>query len=335
MGRTRKQTDPPGTPRPSGTGAEHSIRSYLTTPRDLDLTPGPTTDSPPGTPAQFSPTPSDPPDTQGALESDFRAILPTLLTKADLEALSDRLSQVIRSELSQVKADIANMDARLTVTEADTRALREDTDAAVSTITGCESSLTHITTWVDDLDNRSRRMNLSLALGGQQPRIGLVRAHRALRAPPAPGEQPRDIICCLDNFILKEDILRNARRMGRIRLEDQEVTIFQDLSRYTLQARKNLRPVTAALQAAGIQYRWGYPFALSARRGQELHTIKAPADVQGFQRALGLPPTRVQNWLTHHFIQQAAGPPPPPPARLASSDQRRPSGRPGPARPEE
>ncbi|CAH2250756.1 Hypothetical predicted protein [Pelobates cultripes] len=312
--------------------------------RDLDLTPGPTADSPPRTPAQFSPTPSDPPDTQGALR-------PTLLTKADLEALSDCLSQVIRSELSQVKADIANMDARLTVTEADTRALREDTDAAVSTITGCEASLTHITTRVDDLDNRSRRMNLrvrgvremgpnenipeilrtifSLALGGQQPRIGLVRAHRALRTPPAPGEQPRDIICCLDNSTL------NARRMGRIRLEDQEVTIFQDLSRYTLQARKNLRPVTAALQAAGIQYRWGYPFSLSARRGQELHTIKAPADVQGFQQALGLPPTRVQNWLTHHFIQQAAGLPPPPPARLASSDQRRPSGRPGPARPEE
>ncbi|CAH2300777.1 Hypothetical predicted protein, partial [Pelobates cultripes] len=89
-----------------------------------------------------------------------------------------------------------------------------------------------------------------LILGGQQPRIGLVRAHHALRATPAPGDQPRDIICCLDNFNLKEEILRNARRIGHIRLDDQVVTVYQDLSRYTLQARKTLRPVTAALQAA-------------------------------------------------------------------------------------
>ncbi|CAH2327820.1 Hypothetical predicted protein [Pelobates cultripes] len=332
MGRNKKQADPPGSPRPSGSGTEHSIRSYLTTPRDLgsqpDMeAPDPTADSPSATP--------------GTLERDLRAIQPTLLTKADLEALSDRLSQVILNELTEVKADIPNMDARLTATEADTRALRTETDAAVDD---------------DRRMNRGNRMNLrvrgvremgpnenipeilrtvfSLALGGQQPRIGLVRAHRALRAPPAPGDQPCDIICCLDNFTLKEDILRNARRMGHISLEDQVVTVYQDLSRYTLQARKTLRPVTAALQAAGIPNRWGYPFALSARRGQELHT-KTPVDVQGFQRALGLPPARVQNWLTYHFIQQAAGPPPPPPDRSASRDQRRHSGRPGPARPKE
>ncbi|CAH2329806.1 Hypothetical predicted protein [Pelobates cultripes] len=177
----------------------------------------------------------------------------------------------------------------------------------------------------------------SLALGGQQPRLGLVRAHCALRATPAPGDQPHNIICCLDNFNLKEDILRNARRMGNIRLDNQVVTVYQDLSHYTLLAKKALRPVNAALQAAGIPYRWGYPFSLSAHRGQELHTIKTPADVQGFQHSLGLPPARVQNWLTHQFIQQAAGPLPPPPDRSASRDhtQRRYPGPPGPTRPEE
>ncbi|CAH2283983.1 Hypothetical predicted protein, partial [Pelobates cultripes] len=53
-------------------------------------------------------------------------------------------------------------------------------------------------------------------------------------------EQPRDIICCLDNFTLKEDILRRARLMGTIRIENQMISIYQDLSRYTLQARKAL-----------------------------------------------------------------------------------------------
>ncbi|CAH2297288.1 Hypothetical predicted protein [Pelobates cultripes] len=37
----------------------------------------------------------------------------------------------------------------------------------------------------------------------------------ALRALSAPSEQPCDIVCCLDNFAMKEDILRGARRMAQ------------------------------------------------------------------------------------------------------------------------
>ncbi|CAH2219682.1 Hypothetical predicted protein [Pelobates cultripes] len=110
-------------------------------------------------------------------------------------------------------------------------------------------------------------------LGGQQlPRLGLVRVHCTLLSPPASGEQPRDIVCCLENFTLKEDILRTTRRMGTIRLDNQFISIYQDLSRYRLQVRKALWPVMTVLQAAGIHYRWGYPFSQSARRGQDTHT---------------------------------------------------------------
>ncbi|CAH2274431.1 Hypothetical predicted protein [Pelobates cultripes] len=118
------------------------------------------------------------------------------------------------------------MDARLTVTEADTRALRSDTEIIRNTIKGYEASQAHLTTWVNDLDNRDRRLNLH-------------------------------------NFALKQDILRSARRMGTIRIDNQQISIYQDLSRYTLQARKALRPLTTALQAAGIPYRWGtlFPYA--------------------------------------------------------------------------
>ncbi|CAH2296444.1 Hypothetical predicted protein, partial [Pelobates cultripes] len=60
-----------------------------------------TADSPPATPAGFSPAPTTSQGAQGTLDGDLRALLPNLLTKADLEALSDRLSKVIRDELAQ------------------------------------------------------------------------------------------------------------------------------------------------------------------------------------------------------------------------------------------
>ncbi|CAH2284448.1 Hypothetical predicted protein, partial [Pelobates cultripes] len=153
-------TEPQGTPRPSGSGAEPSIRSFLTTPRDFVSQPEMEASNETATPAGFSPASPASPETQGTLDGDLRALLPNLLTKADLEALSDRLSRVIRDEVAQVRADVASMDAQLTATETDNRTLRSDAELTRTSINSCEASLAHLTTWVNDLDNRGCRLNL-------------------------------------------------------------------------------------------------------------------------------------------------------------------------------
>ncbi|CAH2281603.1 Hypothetical predicted protein [Pelobates cultripes] len=250
MGRTWKPTDPSGTPRSSGREGEQSIRSYLqatarprSPQREMEeVSQG--MESFPSTPARLSTTPSIMSEPQQTQEGEWRAILPNLLTKADFEALSDRLGRVVREEVAQLRADLANVEARMSVAESETRALRTDLEHTNSTVASQEADLASLTTWVDDLDNRGRRVNLGVRgvregdpaehipdtlkrlftqiLGGQQiPRLGIVRAHRALRPMPPPEEQPRDIICCLENHQLKEDILRTARRMGTIRFENQ------------------------------------------------------------------------------------------------------------------
>ncbi|CAH2223706.1 Hypothetical predicted protein [Pelobates cultripes] len=335
MGRAKRQTDPGSTPRPPGHGGDQTIRSYLqaaprarTPQRELEAA-SQIIESLPSTPARFSPTLSE--SQQQQQDGEWRDIIPNLLTKSDFEALSDRIGRVVREEVAQLRADMANVEARMAVAETETRALRTDLEQTNTAVMTQEADIAYLTTWVDDLDNRGRRLNLRVRgvreggpsenvpevlrqifthiLGGQQvPRIGLVRAHRALRPLPAPEEQPRDIICCLDNYHLKEEILRTARRMGAVRMEGQTISVYQDLSRYTLQARRALRPVTSALQQAGIQYRWGYPFSLSARHGQDQLIVRKPGDVPGFLRSLGLPPQQVPDWLARSFLQQVPGP---------------------------
>ncbi|CAH2253635.1 Hypothetical predicted protein [Pelobates cultripes] len=121
----------------------------------------------------------------------------------------------------------------MSVAQSETRVLRTDLEHTNTTVTSQEADLASLTTWVDDLDNRGRRLNLRVrgvregdpaehipdilkrlftqVLGGKQiPRLGIVRAHRVLGPMPPPEEQPRDIICCLENDQLKEDILRTA-----------------------------------------------------------------------------------------------------------------------------
>ncbi|CAH2315830.1 Hypothetical predicted protein, partial [Pelobates cultripes] len=270
----------------------------------------------------------------------------TYSQRLNFEALSDRLDRVVREEVAQLRADVANVEARMAVAETEARALRNDLELTNVTVMKQDADLAFLTTWVDDLDNRGRRMNLHVrgvregghsenipeilqqifaqVLGCQHvPRIGLTRAHRALRPVPAREEQPRNIICCLENYHLKEEILRTARRMGTIRMEGQTISIYQDLSRYTLLARKALRPVTSALQQANIPYRWGYPFSLTARHGQDQVTIRKPDDVQSFLHTLGLPPQQVPDWLARSFLQQPPGPQQQQPRR-PNADQQRP-----------
>ncbi|CAH2252142.1 Hypothetical predicted protein [Pelobates cultripes] len=138
---------------------EQSIRTYLITPRDLksqpemealDLSQG----LPSTTPVRRSQAPTDTSVAQLTLDGEPWAILPNLLTKADFEALSDHLSWVAQDEIAQVRADMANMEARVTIAVAESRALRTNMDATHTAVIGCEMSIAHLTTWVDDLDNR-------------------------------------------------------------------------------------------------------------------------------------------------------------------------------------
>ncbi|CAH2294104.1 Hypothetical predicted protein [Pelobates cultripes] len=227
------------------------------------------------------------PEQQLQLDGEWRAILPNLLTKADFEALSDRLGHVVREEVAQLRADLLNVEARMSVAEAETRELCTDLEHTNTAVTTQEADIAHLTTWVDDLDNRGCRMNLRVC--------GVREGGPAENIP----ELLRQIFSQL-----KEEILRTARRIGTIRLEEQTIAIYQDLSRYTLQARRALRPITTLLQHTCIQYRWGYPFSLSARDGPDYLTIRKPDDVPVFMRTLGLPPVTVPNWLARSFLLQ-------------------------------
>lgn len=61
--------------------------------------------------------------------------------------------------------------------------------------------------------------------------------YRALKPRGRDTDPPRDVVCCLVNFKLKEEILRRARDHRNLLYQGTEIKIFQDLSPITLQNR--------------------------------------------------------------------------------------------------
>ena len=146
------------------------------------------------------------------------------------------------------------------------------------------NAFAHLQAQVEDLDNRNRRQNLRLR-GFPESITDLIpavirlfksllpereaaaftcdRIHRALRPKPPDDKPPRDIILCLKDFLIKEEILRAARNTPRITLDDFTIQIFPDLSPASLDRRRGMKEVTTVLQSARIRYKWGFPFKLS------------------------------------------------------------------------
>uniref|UniRef100_A0A8C5MG70 Transposase n=1 Tax=Leptobrachium leishanense TaxID=445787 RepID=A0A8C5MG70_9ANUR len=265
------------------------------------------------------------------------ADLPTraeLPTRTDFKDMLDQMQAAMGREIAEVRAELSAVDTRVARLE---EAAASHASCTTTPDLPTNQRLSDMQRRLDDLENRSRRHNIRVRgvhegvtevkdflLGAfthilgcpNLPYSAIDRAHRALR-PRAVTDSapPRDIICHIPDFALKEAILLKARIRRKWRFANESFELFQDLSPHTLTARRELRPITQLLREADIPYRWGFPFSLQVRRNNKLIAIRTPLDVAPFLAELNLPPTEVPDW--EHLsgmtpsAEKPAGPPRP------------------------
>lgn len=128
---------------------------------------------------------------------------------------------------------------------------------------------------IDDLENRSRRYNFRLlglpekvkevqpaiwalikALIPDIPdhRLELYRTHRALKLLCS-GDLPRDIIVKPHFYTVKEEVIKRLYAAENLTFQGQPIQIFADLSPYTLQKWRTLKPLLQVLTQNEITYR--------------------------------------------------------------------------------
>lgn len=313
MGRSNRSTSTPRTMKETGTQLSNNI------PEMFHIRPA----------GQHVETQASSPDypgsTKGLIMEDPAVPNPSLLyLQRDLQNIALYIKHTLMAAISDLKTDIQNTNHPLTEME-ETSQLQAVAIRQVQKTHDLQlPHMFNLHSQVEDLDNRGHRHNIRLrgvpegveATELQQTvcsifnnlldrpadsPIEMEHINHALRPPPHDSEPPRDIICCIVNFPLKEEILRKARERGHILFNGADIKLFHHLSQITLQNRCSLRPLLDILCNRNIQYRWNFPFCRSATSRSRSALLRTPEDLPTFCEHLDIPLIDLPEWYSFYF----------------------------------
>ncbi|PIO28748.1 hypothetical protein AB205_0221580 [Aquarana catesbeiana] len=260
-------------------------------------------------------------ETGGNMEGSLRDILSGLPTRQDLQEMAASIVNALSRELHDLRQQVDTVDERVTVLESSASTSDARIAAMEQEQRGFRRHLVDIQLKLDDGENRSRRNNLRLrgipeaTMGsdlratvvailnqvlGKPPaaELELDRVHRipGPRIPPAASQDPdatdlpRDVLCRVHFFTIKEEIMRLAWERGPIDFDGALIRIYPDISRQTRAMRGLMRPLLEVIRAAEATYRWGHPFHLIVRRQGAEFYLRSPDQLPDLFSFLAKPP---------------------------------------------
>lgn len=186
------------------------------------------------------------------LDKELREHLRSLPTKNDIQLLISAVELSCKQMVDGLREDTIALGHRveeMEISQDDIKQAVADTQEAVK---NHEEKLNSLLDQMDDQENRDRRQNIRIQglaevkgamdlfqtvtglfrqiLGPQAPDvIKIDRVHRSLSYVHQNTDRPRDIVCKLHKFTMKEAIMKAARNNPRIEHEDCQIPLFPDL----------------------------------------------------------------------------------------------------------
>ncbi|CAH2312664.1 Hypothetical predicted protein [Pelobates cultripes] len=193
------------------------------------------------------------------IEGTLRDLRASMVTKADLQAITTTIQDTLRTEVAGIRTELTAQAGRITAMEEANAALAAHVAATDTAVARQGEMLFSMRRHVEDVDNRGRRCKIrvrgvpetegrenaeeiltelfrSLLQPSPLPEIEFERAHRTLR-PQAAEDGPRDLICCLHSFPVKNTIMAKAQERQTWPFRGVQVSLYNDLSPITLEAR--------------------------------------------------------------------------------------------------
>uniref|UniRef100_A0A803JMW6 L1 transposable element RRM domain-containing protein n=1 Tax=Xenopus tropicalis TaxID=8364 RepID=A0A803JMW6_XENTR len=231
-----------------------------------------------------------------------------------------QIKTTLKEEVATLKNDITALHTKVSEIETRNSAVETTVEALINATLSQDKAIYTLQRRLDDLDNRGRRCNIRIRGLPEQPeggnlqnivtqlfnqilereptsQINIERVHRALRPRGLPTDKPRDIICCLSHFPVKEELIQKARKIKPLMYMNVEILLLQDLSWYTLQQRKLIKPLTSILQEKGTMFRWGFPFSIQVNKDGKQITLNSPDDITPFCRGCGIEEPDLTEWM--------------------------------------
>lgn len=281
--------------------------------------------------------------------SDLKLQLAAIPTKQDMEGYIQRLEMVYKAEIQALTANLSQVSDKVQRLDGEVATVSTHQTAQDRVIAQNTQHIHMLFAIAEDHENRNRRNNLRIRgvpesvttanilptlkklfndlLGNPETSpIEIDRAHRTLGPKNPDPNRPRDILCRIHYFTVKELILRKARDRGDIFIEACKIQLLSDLSKMTLDKRRALRPLLDILREHEIPYSWGYPFQLQVRADGNLLCVRTPADVPEFCASLRIPAISIRDWPytplpPQRSLQRRRGRSPPSPQRRPQEER--------------
>ncbi|OCT96131.1 hypothetical protein XELAEV_18013814mg, partial [Xenopus laevis] len=245
--------------------------------------------------------------------------LKSLPTKADLADMIAQFKHTLKEEIGDLRSELSSLHTR--VTDIDQR--NELVETTVEALTTANShhikTISALQRRLDDIDNRGRRNNLRIRGLPELPEgesllevvtqlyrhvldkpssyiIDIERVHRALRPRGLAQDKPRDVICCLTRYPIKQEILLKAKKFHPLTFKDSDIMILQDLSWHTLQQRRLIQPLLASIKDKGLQFRWTYPFGIQVSKDGRSATLTIPEELPHFCKFCNIEEPDLSEW---------------------------------------
>lgn len=156
------------------------------------------------------------------------------LSLQDLHSVAADIKNTLSAAIADLCIDICSITARVQIIENSTAQQEKSIHKITNKMNIQMLQLRDHHRHLEDLENRGRRHNLRIrglteSIDSDQLStsvtklfnylldrpllmpINMERIHRALRTKEKDSDPPRDVICCLTDYKLKENILRSAR----------------------------------------------------------------------------------------------------------------------------
>lgn len=283
------------------------------------IPPMPVSQASQGIPPNWSPT---------NLESELRSMMKTLPSKQEIEASlstkfdkhTDRIEKKIQKEMLSMREVLTKLTDKVKVMESEMKTTQQKIYNWETSFVTLHRQFLELTLQVNDLDNRGRRNNIRVrglpeSVGNSDLRqvvsnilntyldrphteiIEFDRIHRSFGGKANKGNHPRDVICCLHKYALKESIMRKAWEKGPIPYAEAQITLLQDLARRTLIMRRLVKPLLQEAIKKGASYKWGYPFSVIFKLNNRTFELRTHSQLDRAFDFLGVDRMDIPDWI--------------------------------------
>lgn len=228
--------------------------------------------------------------------------------REDMSALIRESVKPIQTSVDALRGTVNNFQGRLTAAESLAGENFERLTTTETTVKSLQAQNKLLQDRLDDIENRSRRVNLRIigipegSEAGQSPTefisgllmecLGsgvltkppeLERAHRSLAPKPKPGGRHRPFVICFHRFQEKEKVLRWARQ-HELKYRGAALRVYPDLCTATAKKRAAFNDIKQALYQKGVKFRLLFPARLQVSYGDETFSFETPADAHAFYK---------------------------------------------------